>query len=71
MFKRKKQRDYRSIWLLCMLLLIIGIVLTFRPSLLRALGFTLLGLGGIGVVWALIRMDKKDKDDGDDYEIIP
>ena len=68
MYMKKKKRDYRSIWLLCLLLFIIGAVIAFRPSMLRALGYALLGVGGIGVVWALSKMDKKDKDD--DYTII-
>ena len=47
-----------------MVLLGIGIVLTINMALIRPLGFALLGIGGIGLVWSLTNMDKwKDKDD--------
>jgi hypothetical protein len=41
-----------------MSLLAIGIVLTINLSIVRPLGFVLLGVGGIGLVWSLTNMDK-------------
>lgn len=49
--------------------LVIGIILTIRLSLIRPLGFALLAVGGFGVVWSLANMDKwKDKKDRDDQD---
>jgi hypothetical protein len=58
MYQPKKQRDYRSLWIISMSLLAIGIVLTINLSIVRPLGFVLLGVGGIGLVWSLTNMDK-------------
>ena len=67
MYQQKKPRDYRSLWIISMALLAIGIVLTINLAIIRPLGFVLLGVGGIGLVWSLTNMDKwKDKKDKDD-----
>jgi len=66
MYQQKKQRDYRTLWLISIFILIIGILLTVRLALLRPLGFALLGVGGFGLVWSLANMDKwKDKNGPD------
>ncbi len=66
MYQQKKPRDYRSMWIISMALLAIGIVLTINLAMIRPLGFILLGVGGIGLIWSLTNMDKwknkKDKD---------
>ncbi len=62
MYQQKKPRDYRSMWIISMALLAIGIVLTINLAMIRPLGFILLGVGGIGLIWSLTNMDKwKDK----------
>lgn len=64
MYQEKKPRNYRNIWIISMFLLGIGILLTINMAMIRPLGFALLGVGGIGLVWSLTNMDKwKDKDD--------
>ncbi len=51
-------------WAISMVLLGIGIVLTINLAIIRPVGFVLLGIGGIGLVWSLTNMDKwKDRDD--------
>ena len=66
MYQQKKPRDYRSLWLISVVVLVIGILLTIRLVLIRPLGFSLLAVGGIGIVWSLANMDKwKDKKDRD------
>ena len=66
MYQQKKPRDYRSMRIISMALLAIGIVLTINLAMIRPLGFILLGVGGIGLIWSLTNMDKwknkKDKD---------
>ena len=42
-----------------MLVLITGVLLTMRPAMIRPLGFTLLGLGAVGLIWSLARMDRE------------
>jgi cytochrome c-type biogenesis protein CcmH/NrfF len=67
MYMPKKTRDYRSLWLISIVLLVIGILLTIKLALIRPVGFVLLGIGGIGLVWSLSHMDKwKDKKDRED-----
>ena len=67
MYQQKKPRDYRSIWVISMFLLGIGIVLTINLAMIRPLGFVLLGIGGVGLVISLSNMDKwKDKKRKDD-----
>lgn len=64
MYQEKKPRNYRSMWAISMVLLGIGIVLTINLAIIRPVGFVLLGVGGIGLVWSLTNMDKwKDRDD--------
>ncbi len=64
MYQEKKPRNYRNAWIISMFLLGIGIVLTINLAIIRPVGFVLLGIGGIGLVWSLTNMDKwKDKDD--------
>ncbi|MEN8201071.1 MAG: hypothetical protein ABFS28_00650 [Bacteroidota bacterium] len=67
MYQQKKPRDYRSLWLISILLIAIGIILTINLAIIRPVGFVLLGVGGIGLIWSLTNMDKwKDKKDKDD-----
>lgn len=67
MYQQKKSTDYRSLWIISMVILVVGIVLTIRLALLRPLGFILLGVGGFGIVWSLVNMDRwndrKDRDE--------
>lgn len=66
MYQQKKPRDYRSMWVISMFLLGIGIVLTINLAMIRPVGFVLLGIGGVGLVISLTNMDKwKDKKDKD------
>ena len=66
MYQQKKPRDYRAMWAISIVLLLIGIVLTIRLAMIRPLGYALLGIGGIGLIISLRKMDswkdKKDKD---------
>ncbi len=66
MYQEKKPRDYRAMWAISIVLLVIGIVLTIRLSMIRPLGYVLLGIGGIGLIISLRNMDtwkdKKNKD---------
>ena len=67
MYQQKKPRDYKSLWIISMALIAIGVVLTINMALIRPLGFVLLGVGGFGLVWSLSRMDRwKDKQDRND-----
>lgn len=70
MYQPKKQRDYRSMWIISVALLAIGILLTINMAMIRPLGFVLLGVGGFGLIWSLSNMDnwkdKKDKKDKND-----
>jgi hypothetical protein len=67
MYQQKKPRDYRSLWLISLSVLIIGMVLTINLAVIRPLGFALLAVGGVGLVWSLANMDKwKDRKDGDE-----
>ncbi len=69
MYRQKKQRDYRSLWIISMALLAIGIVFTINMAMIRPLGYMLLGVGGFGLVWSLTQMDKwKDKQDKDNQK---
>lgn len=64
MYQQKKPRNFRNVWIISMILVGIGIVLTINMALIRPLGFVLLGIGGLGVVWSLSNMDRwKDRDD--------
>ena len=64
MYQEKKPRNYRNMWAISMALLAVGIVLTINLAIIRPVGFVLLGVGGIGLVWSLTNMDKwKDRDD--------
>jgi hypothetical protein len=66
MFQQKKPRDYRAMWVVSIVILVLGILLTMRLALLRPLGYALLGVGGVLLVISLANMDtwkdKKDKD---------
>jgi len=66
MYQQKKPRDYRSMWVISMVLLGLGIVLTINLAMIRPAGFVLLGIGGVGLVISLSNMDKwKDRKDKD------
>ena len=67
MYQEKKPRDYRSLWIISMGLIVIGILLTINLAMIRPVGFVLLGIGAFGLIWSLSNMDKwKDKRDKDD-----
>jgi hypothetical protein len=67
MYQQKKQRDYRSLWIISLIIIVLGVVFTIRLAMIRPLGFVLLGVGGFGLIWALANMDKwKDRQDKDD-----
>ena len=69
MYQPKKPRDYKSLWIISMFILAIGIVLTINLAIIRPVGFVLLGVGGFGLVWSLTNMDKwKDKNEGGDQK---
>jgi len=63
MATQKGKRNYKSLWLLSLSILVIGIILTINLALIRPLGFGLLAVGGIGMVWAIVHMDKGGGDD--------
>lgn len=69
MYQQKQPTDYRTLWIVSIVLLILGILLTIRLVMLRYLGFALLGVGGVMLVVSLANMDKwKEKKDKDkDY----
>lgn len=67
MYQQKKPRDFKSLWVISMALIAIGIVLTLNLAMIRPVGFILLGVGGIGLIWSLTNLDKwKDGKDQDD-----
>ena len=67
MYQQKKTPDYRTLWIVSMVLLVIGILFTFNLAMIRPVGFALLGVGGIMLVISLTNMDKwKDRKDRDD-----
>ena len=71
MYHQKKPRDYRTLWIISIFLLVIGIVLTINLAIIRPVGFALLGVGGFGLIWSLTNMDKwkdKDRQDKDDQK---
>jgi hypothetical protein len=67
MYQQKKTPDYRTLWIVSMALLVLGILFTFNIALIRPVGFALLGVGGVMLVISLANMDKwKDRKDRDD-----
>ena len=60
---QQKPRNYKSLWLLSIALIAIGVVLTINLSMIRPLGFALLGIGGFGMIWSLSKKDRWDDDD--------
>lgn len=66
MYQQKKPTDYRTLWIVSIVLLVIGILLTINLAIIRPVGFALLGVGGVMLVISLTNMDKwKDKQDKD------
>ena len=66
MYQQRKPRDYRAMWVISIVLLVIGILLTINLAMIRPVGFVLLGIGGVGLVISLTNMDKwKDKKEKD------
>lgn len=59
----KKPRNFKSLWLLSIALIAIGIVLTINLAMIRPLGFVLLGIGGFGMIWSLSNKDGWDDED--------
>jgi hypothetical protein len=67
MYQQKKSPDYRTLWIVSMALLVLGILFTFNVALIRPVGFAFLGVGGVMLVISLANMDKwKDRKDRDD-----
>ena len=64
MYQQKKPRNFKSLWLLSISLIAIGIVLTINLAMIRPLGYVLLGVGGFGVIWSL--SNKKGWEDRED-----
>ncbi len=66
MYQQKKPTNYRTLWIVSIALLAIGILLTINLAILRPAGFAFLGVGGVMLVISLTNMDKwKDKKDKD------
>lgn len=66
MYQQKQPPDYRTLWIISIVLLAIGILLTINLAIIRPVGFALLGVGGVMLVISLSNMDKwKDKKDKD------
>ena len=61
---QQKPRNYKNLWLLSISLIAIGVVLTINLSMIRPLGYALLGIGGFGMIWSLSKKDRWD--DGED-----
>ena len=69
MYQQKKKRDYRSLWIISMLVFLVGVLLTIRLAMIRPLGYLLLGVGAFGLIWSLSNMDKwKDRQDRDKHQ---
>ncbi len=66
MYQQRKPRDYRALWAISLVLLIIGILLTVRLAMIRPVGFVLLGIGGVGLVISLANMDRWNDKKGKD-----
>ena len=60
---QQKPRNFKSLWLLSIALIAIGVVLTINLSMIRPLGYVLLGIGGFGMIWSLSKKDRWDDDD--------
>jgi len=58
MYQQKRQRDYRSIWIASLVIIVIGAAFTFRLVMIRPLGYILLAVGGAGLIWSLVNRDK-------------
>ncbi len=59
-----KKRDYKNLWVLSFLLLIMGIILTFNAAYIRYIGFALLLVGGVGLIVSLRKWDSgREPDD--------
>jgi len=65
MYTQKKPRNYKSLWLMSLIILVIGILFTMRLAMIRPIGYVLLGIGGIGMIWSLSNKDKWD--DNEDH----
>lgn len=63
MYQSKKPRNSKSLWLLSLSLIAIGIVLTINLSMIRPLGFALLGIGAVGMIYSLANKDGWDDDE--------
>lgn len=59
----QKPRNFKSLWLISLVLIAIGIVLTINLAMIRPVGFALLGIGGFGMIWSLSNKDRWDDDD--------
>jgi len=67
MYQQKKPRDYKSLWMISIFIIAIGVVMTINLAMIRSVGYVLLGVGGFGLIWSLSNMDKwKDKNNEDD-----
>ena len=63
MNSQQKPRNFKSLWLISIFLIAIGVVLTINLSMIRPVGFVLLGIGGFGMIWSLSNKDRWDDDD--------
>ena len=64
MYQQKKSRSSKTIWLVSIALIAIGVVFTINLAMIRPLGYVLLGVGGIGLIWSL--SNKKGWEDRND-----
>jgi len=64
MYQQKKPRSSKTIWLVSIALIAIGVVFTINLAMIRPLGYVLLGVGGIGLIWSLSKKDGWDDRNG-------
>mgnify|MGYP001827468361 CR=1 FL=1 len=63
MYQPKKPRNSKNLWLLSIALIAIGIVLTINLSMIRPVGFVLLGIGGFVMIRSLTNKEGWDDDE--------
>ncbi len=60
MYQQKKPRSPKTIWLISIALIAMGVISTIRLAMIRPLGYALLAVGGIGLIWSLSKKDGWD-----------
>ncbi len=60
MYQQKKPRSSKTIWLVSIALIAMGVIFTINLAMIRPLGYALLGVGGIGLIWSLSKKDGWD-----------